>query len=80
VYVGAAIGAFGHDNATGRAFSDTVSSWKLYAGFQFGDYFGVEAGRAETRAIEAEDPGVASGFPMHLRSASRTVSETCRPT
>jgi hypothetical protein len=57
VYTGVAIGEFDHSNEMGGAFSDSVSSWKIYAGFQLGEVFGLELGRASPSAIEVDAPG-----------------------
>jgi hypothetical protein len=57
VYTGVAIGEFDHTNETAGAFSETVSSWKIYAGFQFGESFSLEVGRASPSAIEVDAPG-----------------------
>ena len=57
VYVGGGIGELDHENETGGAFSDTVSSWKVYGGFQVGDHFSMEASHGETSTIEVRAPG-----------------------
>jgi hypothetical protein len=70
VYVGAGVGEFDHDNERGGAFSDSVSSWKIYGGFQAGEYFSLEVGYAQTDTIEAESSGSPlSIFPLRLNAA-----------
>jgi hypothetical protein len=62
VYTGVAIGVFDHKNPDGGDFSDSVSSWKIYGGFQPVQYFGVEVAYGRTDAIE----GGASGSPLSV--------------
>jgi len=57
VYVGAGVGELDHDNEAGGAFSDAVSSWKIYGGFQAGQYFSIEFARGKASAIEVGAPG-----------------------
>ena len=57
VYTGLAVGTFDHDNETGGPFSDSASSWRLYGGFQVGEYFSLEFGRGATSAINVDAPG-----------------------
>lgn len=62
VYFGAAVGAFDHDNPDGGAFSDTVSAWKIYGGFQLTNHFGLEIGHGSTSELE----GGVSGSPLNV--------------
>jgi hypothetical protein len=56
-YTGVAVGVFDHGNETAGAFSDSVSFWKLYGGFQPNQYFGLEFARESTSSLDVDDPG-----------------------
>jgi hypothetical protein len=62
IYAGGSVGAFTYDNPRGGAFSDTVSSWKLYGGVQLARHFGFEIGHGSTSELNG-DP---SGSPVHV--------------
>jgi hypothetical protein len=55
-YAGVAVGEFDYANEFGGDFSDSDSSWKLYGGFQIGEYVSFEGGRTWT-SIEPDPPG-----------------------
>jgi hypothetical protein len=57
VFTGVGVGVFDHRNATDGPFSQSVSSWKFYGGFQVGRYFSIEGGAEWPGTLEAEVPG-----------------------
>jgi hypothetical protein len=56
-YAGLAVGEFDYANEMGGDYSDSVSSWKFFGGFEVGKYFSVEVGRTYA-SIEPDPPGV----------------------
>jgi opacity protein-like surface antigen len=56
IYVGVGVGSFDYEEDTAflvpRPFADTVSSWKLYGGFELNEYFAFEIRYGQTDEIE----------------------------
>lgn len=61
-YTGLYVGSFDHENPRPSAFTDSVSSWKVYGGVQLGDHFGFEVAHGST----GEFDGGPSGSPLNV--------------
>lgn len=61
MYVGLGLSSFDYSEDAGflapEAFSDTVSAWKAYGGFEFGEHVGVEIRYGATGKIETTSAG-----------------------
>lgn len=81
MYVGLGIGSFDYSEDAGylapEAFSDTVSAWKVYGGFEFGEHVGVEIRYGGTGTVETTSSGTdptLGNYTATVRADFKTTS------